>query len=232
MENIEIQQRKNREMFNRIAGTYDSLNRGLSLGIDILWRKKAIAKMGIDQSSIILDVATGTGDLAFMALRENAKMVIGVDPAFEMIRKTHKKLTKFSEQFFAVESYGEQLPVQSSHFTHVMISYGMRNISDRKLALKEFYRVLRPGGTLAVLEFSREGVPAFQSCYNAYFHHILSWIGGIISGDWEAYSYLPKSVLKFPARNVFIEECEDAGFTLVESEPMSLGISTFYLFQK
>jgi demethylmenaquinone methyltransferase/2-methoxy-6-polyprenyl-1,4-benzoquinol methylase len=219
-------------MFNRIAGTYDTLNRGLSLGIDKMWRKKAIMFMGINENSIILDVATGTGDLAFLALKQNAARVIGIDPAFEMIRKTNQKLRSFSSKFHAIEGFGEYLPVKSSLFTHVMVSYGIRNIADRHRAINEFYRVLNHGGNFAVLEFSKTGVPFFQYIYNLYFQHILTRIGGWISGDREAYEYLPKSVSQFPTREVFIKECCDCGFKLKSVRSIFFGISTFYLFQK
>jgi demethylmenaquinone methyltransferase/2-methoxy-6-polyprenyl-1,4-benzoquinol methylase len=219
-------------MFNRIARTYDPLNRGLSFGIDVLWRKKAISLMDIDEESIILDVATGTGDLAFWALRNNAARVVGLDPAFEMIKKTNEKLTAYSKKFFAIEGFGEHLPLTEDYFTHVMISYGIRNISARSLALNEFYRVLQPGGKLAVLEFSKTIVPLAQILYNIYFRHVLTRIGGWVSGDREAYEYLPKSVSQFPTRDEFIKECTSSGFNTVSVRPIFFGVCTFYLFQK
>jgi len=231
-ENLYHRQNETREMFNRIARTYDPLNRGLTCGIDTLWRKKSIALMGIGENSVILDVATGTGDMAFLALKNNAALVIGIDPAFEMIRKTSRKLTTYSRKFFAVESFGETLPLTHDYFSHVMISYGIRNIADRPLALKEFYRVLQPGGKLAVLEFSRPILPMVQTLYNAYFQHILTRIGGWVSGDRKAYEYLHTSVTEFPPKEAFIQECTAAGFQVTAVKSMFLGVCTFYLFHK
>lgn len=231
-DNLYARQKETREMFNRIARTYDPLNRGLSFGIDVLWRKKTISLMNINKDSVILDVATGTGDLAYLALKNNAAQVIGIDPAFEMIRKTNQKLIQYAARFFAIESFGENLPLTEDYFTHVMISYGIRNISARPLALSEFYRVLQPGGKFAVLEFSKTIVPLAQTLYNIYFQHILTRIGGWVSGDREAYEYLPKSVSQFPTKEEFIKECVNSGFTIVSVRSMFFGISTFYLFQK
>ncbi|MDH4262928.1 MAG: bifunctional demethylmenaquinone methyltransferase/2-methoxy-6-polyprenyl-1,4-benzoquinol methylase UbiE [Spirochaetia bacterium] len=231
-DNLYDRQKETREMFNRIAKTYDPLNRGLSFGIDSLWRKKAISHMEIAENSIILDVATGTGDLAFLALKKNAARVIGIDPAYEMIRKTNEKLTAYSKKFFAIESFGEYLPLAEDYFTHIMISYGIRNITDRPLALKEFYRVLRPGGRFAILEFSKTILPLAQTFYNIYFRYILTKIGGWVSGDRKAYEYFHDSVSRFPAKEEFIKECIDAGFGIISVKSMSFGVCTFYLFQK
>jgi demethylmenaquinone methyltransferase/2-methoxy-6-polyprenyl-1,4-benzoquinol methylase len=219
-------------MFNRIARTYDPLNRGLTCGIDTLWRKKSISLMDIQKNSIILDVATGTGDLAFLALKNNAALVIGIDPAFEMIRKTNRKLTTYSDKFFAIESFGETLPLTHAFFSHVMISYGIRNISDRPLALNEFYRVLKPGGKLAVLEFSKTILPVVQTLYNVYFRYILTRIGGWVSGDRQAYEYFHTSVSEFPTKEEFIDECSSAGFHMTSVKSMFFGVCTFYLFHK
>jgi demethylmenaquinone methyltransferase/2-methoxy-6-polyprenyl-1,4-benzoquinol methylase len=188
--------------------------------------------MEIDDSSVILDVATGTGDLAILALKKNASRVYGLDPAFEMIKKTSKKLEDFSDRFRAIEGFGEYLPFKPSLFSHVMISYGIRNISDRKKALSEFHRVLKNKGTFAVLEFSKTGVPWFHYLYKYYFEHVLTRIGGWISGDREAYEYLPRSVSQFPSRDIFIQECMDSGFKLKSVNTIFFGVSTVYLFQK
>jgi demethylmenaquinone methyltransferase/2-methoxy-6-polyprenyl-1,4-benzoquinol methylase len=231
-DNLYNRQKETREMFNRIANTYDPLNRGLSLGVDVLWRKKIITLMDIGKNSIILDVATGTGDLAFLALKKNAARVIGIDPAFEMLRKTNQKLMDYSTKFFAIESFGEYLPLTHDYFTHVMISYGIRNIADRPLALNEFYRVLRPDGRFAVLEFSKKIAPLAQNLYNVYFQYILTRIGGWVSGDRKAYEYLHRSVFRFPAKEEFIQECTEAGFKIDSVSSMFFGICNFYLFRK
>jgi len=219
-------------MFNRIADTYDPLNHGLSLGIDTIWRKKAINIMKIDNKSVVLDVATGTGDIAILALKKNAATVVGIDPAFEMVRKTNQKITAYSGKFHAIEGFGEYLPLKSDFFSHVLISYGIRNVSERNLALSEFYRVLKKNGKLGILEFSKSGLPFFQTIYNVYFRYILTCVGGLISGDREAYEYLPESVSQFPSHEDFIAECLRAGFKLVRFSSGFLGISTFYEFQK
>lgn len=227
----ESQQReKIRSMFNSIAPTYDLLNHLLSFGIDHSWRKKTIREIGIDEKSQILDLATGTGDLSALALKKNPRLVVGADPAFSMLYQTKKKLRNAS--FHAVESFGEFLPFAEKTFSHAMISYGIRNVSNRDMVFKEIYRVLNNEGKFAILEFSQSQNKFFAAIYSFYFHKLLPFVGGIISGNKEAYRYLPQSVTTFPSAENLSKELLAVGFHKKLVQPLFFGITTLFVFEK
>lgn len=228
---IELQQRqKIRSMFNSIATNYDLLNHLLSFGIDKSWRKKAIKQMALDGNSKVLDLATGTGDLAAMALKKKPAWVVGVDPAYFMLHKTKHKLK--GQSFYAVEGFGEFLPFSSNVFSHAMIAYGIRNVSNRSQVFHEICRVLQNQGIFAILEFSQSPNRFFAGIYNFYFHKLLPFMGGMISGNKEAYQYLPQSVMKFPSAKELTTELEQAGFQKKIILPLFFGITTLYVFEK
>lgn len=224
------QREKIRSMFNSIAPTYDLLNHLLSFGIDHSWRKKTIREIQIDEHSRVLDLATGTGDLSALALKKNPKLVVGADPAFSMLSRTKQKLHNAS--FHAVESFGEFLPFVEKTFSHVMISYGIRNVSNRDMVFKEIYRVLNSEGKFAILEFSQSQNKFFAAIYSFYFHKLLPFIGGIISGNKEAYRYLPQSVTTFPSVENLNKELIAVGFRKKLVKPLFFGVTTLFIFEK
>lgn len=221
-----------RGMFNRIAPTYDLLNRLLSLGIDRRWRKKTIELMHIDEKSVVLDLACGTGDLSDQAARRSAKVVFGVDPSKEMLLRARTKLKYHVTRSYLVESYGEELPLASGICTHAMIAFGIRNVQERNKSFAEVYRVLKPGGIYAVLEFTPMDRRFVSWLFNLYFQRILPVIGGIISRDRQAYDYLPQSVAKFVTSSDLAHEAEQAGFIHLQTQSFAFGIATCVLLQK
>ncbi len=230
-QNAEDKRKKVRRMFNRIAGRYDFLNHFLSLGIDNIWRRVCINKMNIEPGSRILDLATGTGDLAIMAMKKNPRFIAGLDPAREMMKGALRK-KKLAGKYYAVEAYGESIPFADHTFSHAMIAYGIRNVSDRAAVFREVSRVLDGGeGVFAVLEFSRSRYRLFSAAFDLYFKKILTFIGGMVSGDKDAYRYLPESVENFPSPEEFIREAEENGFMLSQKKEMFFGITTLYMFR-
>jgi len=225
----EKHRKKNRDMFNSIAGKYDFLNRFLSFGTDVIWRKMAVKRLKINEHNLILDLATGTGDLAKEALKKKPKAVFGIDPAHEMIKRTQSKLKL---NYYAVEGFAEFLPFSSLSFDRAMIAYGIRNFSDRKAALNEIFRVLKKESLFGILEFSESRSSFFRMIYKVYFNRILSKLGGWISKNKEAYQYLPESVSSFVSPEALAKECENAGFKIVEIKPIFTGITSFVLLKK
>ncbi len=219
---------KTRYMFNRISQWYDLLNHLLSFGQDIVWRKRAVSFMLEEGGDHFLDVATGTGDVAFEILKQkpDAK-VFGLDPAPKMVVVAQRKAFKKGKKLFLVLGEGERLPFKDETFDGITIAFGIRNVEDRKATLFEFYRVLKETGVAVILEFSKpSGI--FRLIYDLYFHKILPIVGWIISRDKEAYSYLPESVERFPKPSEFAKELTEAGFKRVIYEKYTLGICHCY----
>jgi len=219
-------------MFNRIAPTYDLLNRLLSLGIDQLWRKKTLDLMGLDDRSVVLDLACGTGDLSYAALKRNVSAVMAVDPSHQMLLRAESKLRFMSSRHYIVESFGEEIPLASSICTHAMIAFGIRNVQEREKAFAEIYRILKPGGALAVLEFTPMDRPVVSWFFNLYFHKILPRVGGWLSRDRAAYQYLPESVAKFVTADGLSAEAQKCGFIEVKRRIFSLGVATTLILRK
>lgn len=222
-----------RRMFDGIAGTYDLLNHMLSLGIDIVWRKKTIDKLRPEAGWRILDLATGTGDLGFEAAKRQADIeVIGLDLSVPMLRKGVEKNPARADALAFLCGDGEHLPFPDAMFHGLTIGFGIRNVANLEPALREMCRVIKPGGRVAVLEFSRPSTPLFRGIYHFYFQHILPRIGRIISRDPSAYHYLYESVMRFPEGDAFCRHLGDAGFDRVESHRLTFGIATIYLAHK
>jgi demethylmenaquinone methyltransferase/2-methoxy-6-polyprenyl-1,4-benzoquinol methylase len=194
------------EMFNSIAPRYDFLNRFLSLGIDRGWRKKAIRSLEDIKPRFILDVATGTADLAIEALKLNPTKVTGVDISALMLK------------------VGED----NNTFDAITVAFGVRNFEHLQKGIDEMYRVLRPGGKIAVLEFSKPKSFPFKQIYNFYFSAILPTWGGLISNNKSAYTYLPESVQHFPEGAEFIAYLNQAGFKEAKSNTLTFGICSLY----
>lgn len=220
------------QMFNNIARRYDFLNHFLSLGIDNIWRRKAIHCLkDISTKPIILDVASGTGDLAIAALKLNPKKIIGIDISEEMLNIGIKKINKKGYQNIIELKKGdsENIEFDNGFFDGITVAFGVRNFENLNKGLSEMYRVLKPGGKAVILEFSKPGVFPVKQLYDFYFKAILPMLGKIISKDSSAYTYLPESVNAFPEREQFIQELVKLGFKNCTFKPLSLGIATIYV---
>lgn len=219
------------EMFDNIAPKYDFLNRALSLGIDIIWRKQAINKLKPKSPKIILDIATGTADLALEAAKElKPDKIVGVDIAENMLSIGRKKIKQKHEQDIIELRQGDSTNLQfnDNSFDAVMAAYGVRNFDNLTLGLKEMVRVLKPGGTLLVLEFSKPEKFPVKQLFNFYFRYILPNVGKLISKDSSAYEYLPQSVSAFPQGFEFINILKELGLNNTEWVPQTFGISSIY----
>lgn len=217
-------------MFNHIAGKYDFLNHTLSLGIDKGWRKKAIGEIGKIQPKTILDVATGTGDLAIAAAKLNPERITGIDIAAQMLEIGRQKIKEQGLEHIISLQQGdsEALPFADNSFDAITCAYGVRNFEHLEKGLKEMCRVMRPGGKLAILEFSHPRKFPVKQGYQFYFKYILPLLGRLVSKHSTAYSYLPASVMAFPEGEKFCEILTSCGFKDAKSRPLSLGITTLY----
>ncbi|MGQ8336523.1 bifunctional demethylmenaquinone methyltransferase/2-methoxy-6-polyprenyl-1,4-benzoquinol methylase UbiE [Sunxiuqinia sp. A32] len=222
------------QMFDNIAPKYDFLNHFLSLGIDKLWRKKAVRILSKYKPERILDVATGTGDFAVTAVKTGAKEIVGFDLSAEMIKVGEQKVKKLSLDHLIHFQKGdsEQMPFENGSFDAITVAFGVRNFENLKEGLAEFNRVLKPGGVAVVLEFSKPRYFPFRQLYKFYFFHILPFVGGLISKDSAAYSYLPESVMAFPDDQEFLDIMKKQGFVSTTQKRLTFGIATIYLAVK
>ena len=222
-------------MFNNIAGYYDLLNRVLSLGIDKRWRRYAIGLLKPLAPKVMLDIATGTADLALEAHRQlKPDSIIGVDISVKMLEIGREKIAKqdLSPYIRLEEGNSENLPFESNSFDALTVAFGVRNFANVQKGLEEMYRVLRPGGQMLILEFSKPKVFPFKQGFNFYFRHILPFIGRITSKDKKAYSYLYESVQAFPEGQDFVDLLAAIGLKDITCTPLTLGICSVYLGQK
>ena len=221
-------------MFDNISGKYDFLNHFLSLGIDRVWRKKAISYLKEKKPSNILDVATGTGDFAIECLRLNPEKITGIDISSGMLRVGKEKIRKRSleEKIELFQGDSENIPFENNTFDAVTVAYGVRNFENLEKGLAEIYRVLKPNGRLVVLEFSKPSKFPFKQLYHFYFNTILPKIGNSISRDSSAYTYLPESVRTFPDGSAFLDILRSTGYKDVLWESLTFGISSVYLGTK
>ena len=219
-----------RQMFNNIAHRYDFLNHFLSAGIDYSWRRKAINIIGKNHPKTILDVATGTGDLAIAALKINPEKVIGIDIAADMVEVGVQKIKKKKLQDIIHLQTGdsENLDFPNETFDAVMVAFGVRNFENLQKGLSEMYRVLKPGGQVLILEFSQPSKFPVKQFYSFYFRYILPSLGKIISGDKSAYTYLHDSVEVFPYGEKFMNILKEIGFTGTFHKSLTFGIASIY----
>lgn len=222
------------KMFNNISHRYDFLNQLLSLGIDKSWRKRAIQVLQPLHPKLILDVATGTGEFALQALALNPQKITGVDISEGMLDVGRKKITDRQLESKVELIYGdsEKLPFKENKFDAVTVAFGVRNFENLNKGLKEIYRVLKPGGMVVILEFSKPAKFPFKQVYNFYFRFILPKIGSIISSDKAAYTYLPKSVEAFPDGEDFLHILHHVGFKHTQCSALTFGISSIYIGTK
>jgi demethylmenaquinone methyltransferase/2-methoxy-6-polyprenyl-1,4-benzoquinol methylase len=218
------------EMFDNISSTYDGLNRVLSFGIDQGWRKKLIARLKKYNPSVVLDVATGTADLAIVEAQKLSTNVIGLDISAGMLAVGRKKVNhlKLDGQVTLVQGDSEELPYPDAYFDAVTVAFGVRNFENLDKGLAEIKRVLKPGGALLVLEFGRPPSPIVRAGYNFYSFTLLPLVGKLVSKDARAYSYLPESVRAFPSGQDFVHIMQRVGFAQPTYTPLTFGICMLY----
>ena len=223
-------------MFDSIALHYDFLNHLLSFGIDKSWRRKAIREISLinPHPEKMLDVATGTGDLAIAALKLNPDHITGIDISGKMLEAGREKLRKkaLQDRIDLVECDSENIIFSDGTFDVAMVAFGVRNFTDPLKGLAEMARILKPGGVIMVLEFSKPSQTPFKQLYNFYFLKILPLIGKIVSKSDYAYRYLPESVIQFPDNERFIALIEETGFSSVRQKKLTGGVVSIYTGRK
>ena len=223
-----------RSMFDRIAPRYDLLNRVLSGGTDVRWRRRAVDFLEIPRPARVLDLCTGTADLLIEALRRDPRNTgLGVDLSLGMLVRGAAKLADggYAARGALVSADGERLPVRGGQFDGALVAFGIRNVADPVAAMREVRRALRPGGRFVVLEFSMPG-GVFGMAHRFYFRRILPSVGGLVSGDASAYAYLPASVARFPTPAAFAALMAEAGFVDVRWRPLTGGIACLHRGEK
>ena len=224
-------------MFDAIAGRYDTLNHLLSAGLDRRWRRHAVRELGLTGRERVLDMCTGTGDLAVEAVTSpagQAARVIGIDFSAEMLRHAAAKIRKASlaSRIQVARGDATSMPLADQSVDAAMVAFGIRNVHDPSRACAEFHRVLSARGRLLVLEFGAPRIPGIRMAYLWYFKHILPRVGGAVSKHRDAYSYLPRSVMEFPTGAAFADMLRAAGFPWVRYQPLSFGIVYLYVAGK
>ena len=224
------------QMFNDIAPSYDRLNHLMSLGIDNIWRKKAIKEIVDGTQQQILDVACGTGDstIAIAKAMEPGGRVTGIDISAGMMEPLMRKAAHegVHDRIKLLQADALQMPFEADTFHRVTCAFGIRNFEDRKKGLAEFLRFLKPGGKAVILELGIPDKPFIKTLYDIYFRHILPLIGGLISGNRAAYRYLPESVYAFPRPEAFCAMMERAGFHNVRHRNFTFGLCRLFIGEK
>jgi demethylmenaquinone methyltransferase/2-methoxy-6-polyprenyl-1,4-benzoquinol methylase len=217
-------------MFDNIAGSYDFLNHTLSLGMDNIWRKIAIKELS-NNPATILDIATGTADFAISASKYTNATITGIDISQGMLDVGVEKINKkgLIDRIQLQLADSENLPFQDNSYDAITAGFGVRNFENLSKGLLEMYRTLKPGGIVAILEPSEPTNFPLKQFYNLYFQHILPFIGGIISKDKNAYTYLPDSVSAFPSVKDFLTELDKVGFKESKHIPLTFGIVSLYI---
>ena len=218
------------QMFDNISHRYDFLNHLLSLNIDKLWRNKVVRMATVHQPKKVLDVATGTADLALALRKSGAQEIIGVDISEGMLNIGRAKVKQQNLDALIRLDLGdsEALPYDEDYFDLITVAFGVRNFENLDTGLAEIYRVLRPGGQVLILEFSQPGHAVLRSLYRFYSNYILPQLGKLVSRDTDAYTYLPESVDAFPYGQNFVDHLQSAGFQQNEFRPVTFGVATIY----
>jgi demethylmenaquinone methyltransferase/2-methoxy-6-polyprenyl-1,4-benzoquinol methylase len=211
-----------KKIFDSIAFRYDLLNHLLSFGIDYRWRKKALKLSRLNEESILLDVACGTGDFAIDAYNMGVRNIFGADFSHNMLRLFSKKRSWSIGN--TVQMVAEYMPFKSNSFTNITVAFGVRNFYDIQMGFQSFYDVLKENGKATILEFRLPSNPIVRYFYKFYFKKILPLIGGIISGEKSAYQYLPDSVEEFDEKVNMPQQLKSVGFKKVETHSLTLGI--------
>lgn len=223
------------EMFNRIAGRYDFMNRFLSAGIDVSWRIKAISLFKKDKPAHLLDVATGTADMAIRAAKMlQPQKITGIDISEGMLAIGRKKVAaeKLATEIELLEGDSENLPFANDTFDGVMVAFGVRNFEHLQQGLQEIRRVLKPGAQLVVLEFSKPRIPVVQPLYNFYMNNVAPFFAQLFTKNKKAYQYLNESSKAFPDREQFVGILNETGFKQTTYKPLNFGICCMYSGRK
>ena len=218
-------------MFDDIARRYDLLNRIISLGLDQSWRRKTVAALGIQPGQRVLDLATGTADLALRVARQiESVRVVGLDPSGNMLQVGQRKVAAvaLAERVTLVRGDAQALPFSDDSFDHVCMAFGIRNVPDRACALREMARITRAGGRIAILELAEPRGGALSGLARLHVHHVVPWIGSLLSGSRE-YRYLQRSIAAFPPATEFCATLEASGLRMLRCEPLTLGVATLYV---
>ncbi len=219
-----------KQMFDKVSTNYDFLNRLLTFGIDVSWRKKVVKIVENHQAKKILDIATGTGDLAIMLAKINTEKVIGLDISEGMLKVAKKKIDQLhlNEKVEMVLGDSEELPFEDHFFDAITVGFGVRNFEDLEKGLNEIYRVLKPNGTFVVLETSQPTSFPIKQGYTFYSKYVIPTVGKIFSKDKKAYDYLPESAAVFPYGDAFNNILLKTGFNTSTVYPQTFGIATIY----
>ena len=223
--------RRVREMFAGIASRYDLLNHLLSGNIDRRWRRLVAANLSealADEVAVALDVACGTGDLALVLAEAGRGRVVATDFCRPMLEIAVEKAERHGAKIPFIEGDALKLPFRDSAFDAVSIAFGLRNLADVEAGLSELFRVLKPSGRVAILEFSKPVVPVFSTLFRLYFTRVLPRIGGVLSGSRKAYEYLPDSVSRFPDQKRLAEMMRAVGFERVQFRNLTFGIAALH----
>jgi len=222
------------KMFDTISKEYDGLNRVISFGIDIKWRKKVVEIIGNTNPTSILDIATGTGDLAINLAETKAEKIIGLDISDGMLQVGREKIEKLNltNTIEMVLGDSEKIPFEDNSFDAITVAFGVRNFEDLEKGLSEIYRVLKTGGTFVVLETSVPTKAPYKQGYNFYSTKILPLIGKLFSKDKSAYKYLSDSAAAFPYGEAFNNILQKIGFIAIENKPQTFGVASIYIAKK
>jgi demethylmenaquinone methyltransferase/2-methoxy-6-polyprenyl-1,4-benzoquinol methylase len=222
------------QMFDAISGNYDGLNRVISFGIDVQWRKKVLAIVSKKNPKTVLDIATGTGDLALLMAKTSAEKIIGLDISAGMLEVGRKKIASanLSDKIEMVLADSEAMPFEDNSFDAITVAFGIRNFEHLDLGLKEILRVLKPNGVFVVLETSNPTQAPYKQGYSLYTKYLLPLIGKIFSKDKAAYNYLSESASVFPFGEALNNILRKNGFIEVLAEPQTFGVATIYSASK
>lgn len=217
-------------LFDDIAPTYDKLNHILSLNIDKSWRSKSVKQVLKGKHDVVLDIACGTGDFSIELAQKGVEKVIGVDISEGMMKIGMEKVKALGleDKISMHVDDSESLSLEDNSIDAVTVAFGVRNFEHLQIGLNEMNRVIRPGGTVNVLELSVPSNPVLLWCYKLYFMHVLPFFGGLVSGNKEAYKYLPSSVMNFPKPDVFMSMLETAGFKEVKQRAFTFGLCRLF----
>lgn len=218
------------QMFDNISGKYDLLNRILSMGIDVRWRKKVVQSVKKSNPKTVLDIATGTGDLAIQIAKSTQAKITGFDLSAGMLEVGKKKISKenLEDRIEMIQGDAENMPFEDNAFDVITVAFGVRNFENLKKGLDEIYRVLRPGGKFIILEFSQPESFPMKQLYAFYSKNILPKIGKQISKDESAYTYLPESVKAFPYGEEMKKNLKNSNFSKSSDKKLTFGIASIY----
>ena len=222
------------QMFDTISGNYDGLNRVISFGIDVSWRKKVLQLVANTHPKTILDIATGTGDLAILMTKTNAEKIIGLDISAGMLDVGRKKIEnrKLSDKIEMILADSESMPFDNNTFDAITVAFGVRNFENLEKGLSEILRVLKPNGIFVILETSIPEKTPYKQGYTFYSKNILPVIGKLFSKDNVAYQYLSESASAFPYGEALNDILRKTGFTSVIAKPQTFGVATIYSASK